>query len=165
MLISLLLLLTVCAQAQESVIDTAQESVIDTTLVSTGDTVQEYGVLLQARGREMTGVCVMESSADGGVVGTLITEMGVKIFDFTYSNGKAKVLNVIAPMNKWYIRRVLRKDMKFFVERAREQESDGSGERWSDGARTFERLADGSLKVSNNRYKIYYTFTPMGDKQ
>ena len=129
-----LLLLAISVLAQMSITADTEEAGVD---------IREYNVLMQVRGREMTGICVMQTEADSSIVGTLITEMGVKIFDFTYSNGKAKVMNVIAPLNKWYIRKVLRQDMEFMI---------AKGEA-------------GSFKVNNNRYKIYYTFTPMCEKK
>lgn len=110
----------------------------------------------------MTGVCIMENASDGSLVSTLLTEMGVKIFDFTYSNGKAKVMNVIAPLNKWYIRRVLRKDMQFIVENMRTDSTDAKDKK---GRRVFNRGTDGSFKMSNNKYKIYYSFDPIVEKE
>ena len=85
-----LLLLAISVLAQMSITADTEEVGVD---------IREYNVLMQVRGREMTGICVMQTEADSSIVGTLITEMGVKIFDFTYSNGKAKVMNVIAPLN------------------------------------------------------------------
>ena len=100
-----LLLLAISVLAQMSITADTEEVGVD---------IREYNVLMQVRGREMTGICVMQTEADSSIVGTLITEMGVKIFDFTYSNGKAKVMNVIAPLNKWYIRKILKKDYKIW---------------------------------------------------
>ena len=45
----------------------------------------------------------------------MINEFGAKAFDFTYTNGKVKVLNVVAFLDKWYIRRVLRRDLKHIL--------------------------------------------------
>ena len=73
---------------------------------------REYHLLMQVKGQEVTGICVIDSVADGGLVGTVINEFGAKAFDFTYNNkGKVKVLNVVAFLDKWYIRRVLRRDL------------------------------------------------------
>ena len=143
-----LLLLAISVLAQMSITADTEEAGVD---------IREYNVLMQVRGREMTGICVMQTEADSSIVGTMITEMGVKIFDFTYSNGKAKVMNVIAPLNKWYIRKVLRQDMEFMIAKGEAMRKKSK--------REFVQMQDGSFKVNNNRYKIYYTFTPMCEKK
>ena len=85
----------------------------------TGDSVvsREYNLLMQVKGQELTSICMMNVSPDGSIVGTVVSEMGMKAFDFTYDHGKAKVLNVVAFLNKWYIRRVLRKDQECHYKR------------------------------------------------
>ena len=50
--------------------------------------VAEYNLQMNIRGREMTSICVMEKHSDGDIVGTVVTEFGVKIFDFTCEKGK-----------------------------------------------------------------------------
>lgn len=114
---------------------------------------------MQARGHEFTGFCIMEQAADGTLVGTLVNEMGVKAFDFTYADGKAKVLNVIAPLNKWYIRKVLQGDFAFILKHINE------GKDADKKKRHLRRLPNGDIRMSNDRYKIYYTFTAGGDLQ
>lgn len=81
-------------------------------LSPSADTVSrsEYSVLMKVGQREITGICIMEKEEDGSVAGTLVSEMGVKAFDFTFSGGKTRILNVMEPLDKWYIRRRLRKD-------------------------------------------------------
>lgn len=114
----------------------------------------EYGLLMQVRGRDITGLCIMDTATDGSVIGTVVNEMGVKAFDFTYSNGKAKVLNVIGPMNKWYIRKVLNRDFTFILSNI-DKSTDVTCKK-----RTLVRQADGDIIVTNSKYKIRYTFTP-----
>ena len=117
-------------------------------------TESEYGLLMQVRGRDMTGLCIIESSSDGSVVGTVVNEMGVKAFDFTYANGKAKVLNVIGPMNKWYIRRVISRDFSFIISNI------NGGKDITVKRRSMRHQPNGDVVATNDRYKISYTFTP-----
>ena len=70
----------------------------------------EYSVLMKVGQKEVTGICILETSEDGSVAGTLVSEFGVKAFDFTRSGGKTRILNVMEPLDKWYIRRKLRRD-------------------------------------------------------
>ncbi len=76
---------------------------------------REYHLLMQVKGQELTSICVIDTVSDGNLVGTVINEFGAKAFDFTYTNGKVKVLNVVAFLDKWYIRRVLRRDLKHIL--------------------------------------------------
>lgn len=60
----------------------------------------------------LSGVMVVKMSGDT-VRGTVLNEFGVRAFDIECAPGrnKAKISNVIKPMNKWYIRRTLSKDI------------------------------------------------------
>lgn len=123
LLFSLLLLLCQTGMAQE-----------------TGDSVvsREYNLLMQVKGQELTSICMMNVSPNGSMVGTVVNEMGMKAFDFTFDRGKAKVLNVVAFLNKWYIRKVLRKDLAYILPRLEPEKESHFERRW-----------------------ITYTFTPM----
>ena len=116
---------------------------------------REYQLSMNVRGGEMTGLCLMEVCAPDSVVGTVINEFGVKIFDFTYAQGKAKVLNVMEPIDKWYIRRVLRADMAFIITHMLK------GENATCKRRQFSMTASGEMHMSNEKYRLYYTFIPM----
>lgn len=120
---------------------------------------QEYNLLMQVRGREFTGVCVMDSRPDGSIMGTVVSEFGMKAFDFTYTNGKAKVLNVVSFLNKWYIRKVLRKDLAFILSNLPQGQTDENKKRKI----TFS--PDGRIDVVNGKFNIRYTFTPMTSEQ
>lgn len=47
--------------------------------------------------------------------GSMINEFGVSAIDFSYSKKKQKVklMNVVSFLNKWYIKQVLKNDLKF----------------------------------------------------
>ena len=92
---------------------------------------REYHLLMQVKGQEVTGICVIDSVADGGLVGTVINEFGAKAFDFTYNNkGKVKVLNVVAFLDKWYIRCVLRRDLAKILPTLPKDEESHYKRRW-----------------------------------
>lgn len=117
---------------------------------------EQYGLQMQARGQQITGICLMEHGEEG-LVGTVVNEFGVKAFDFTYEGGKVKLLNIIEPLDKWYIRRVLRKDFRFIIRHLH----DRGQEKVVEKKRSMARLADGNIQFVNHRYKISYIFTPM----
>lgn len=112
---------------------------------------RQYNVVIDARGKQITGLCMIEVQSNGNLVGTMVNEFGVKAFDFTRKNGRIKLRNVFQKINKWYIRRVLRKDMEFLFDNI-------SGENdVSKGKRHFRKSTDGELIVTNEKYKLTYT--------
>ena len=121
---------------------------VDTSIVDTW----EYHITIDARGNEITGLCIMNVYTDNSIKGTIINEFGTKIFDFSYSSKKkAKIENVIAPINKWYIRRVLKGDLAFILSHI------GQSSDVVEKKRSFTVQPNGDISVNNNKYKIYYT--------
>ena len=114
------------------------------------------------RGREITGICILNISPDASIVGAVVNEFGVKAFDFTYDHGKATLLNVIGPLNKWYIRKTLRKDFTFILSHLAQLQT---AERVVDRKRSMELLPDGRIIADNRRYNITYTLTPIRPEQ
>ena len=79
------------------------------------ENINRYQVSIQVRGNNITGMCMLRKS-DEGWRGTLINEFGVKAFDFIVTPKKSELLNTIAMMNKWYIRRTIADDLHFLFE-------------------------------------------------
>lgn len=119
----------------------------------------EYHLTMQVRGHEITGICMMSQSADHGIMGTVISEFGMKAFDFIYDNKKVQLLNIVAFLDKWYIRKVLRKDLAFILSQMEQ------GVDFKKKSRSIQFKPDGEIEAVNSRYKIYYTFTPMISEQ
>lgn len=111
----------------------------------------EYNVVIDARGRQITGICLIETAVDGSIVGTVVNEFGVKAFDMEYKNGKMRLKNVFKPIDKWYIRRTLRKDMQFLFDNF------NSPQNVSDNTRRFSREGNGDRRMENKKQKITYT--------
>ena len=118
---------------------------------------KEYNLLMNARGRDITAICMMNVEDDSSIVGTVVTEMGIKVFDFRYINGKAKVMNVLGPLNKWYIRMVLRKDLSFILSNI-----DG-GKDVVCKKRSMTFTTEGDIVVKNDKYDISYIFSILKD--
>ncbi len=132
--------------------------------------VYEYRLSAQIRDNEITGICILNADADNIIVGTIVNEFGVKVFDFSYANGKVKIFNVIHQLDKWFIKRILRKDFLFFLSNFRQDErtnainGNANAERTIlEKKRSMRQTADGKIIVCNNKYKIMYTFTPISD--
>lgn len=123
---------------------------------------RQYNMGIEARGNRISGIALMEPSDDGGTVGTIVNEFGVKVLDFTCRQGKTKIMNVIAPLNKWYIRKVLRKDLGVIISSVGSTPASGLPTTGTGGKnRTIVRNADGGLTLRNQRFNIVYTLSPI----
>ena len=123
------------------------------------DDSREYNLLMQIRGQELTSICIMDFTDGQDIVGTVVNEFGVKAFDFTFDGSKAKICNVVGPLNKWYIKKILRADFSFILSNIR-QGSDVSKKK-----RKLTFSPDGEIRFTNDRYNIHYTFTPLNSEQ
>ena len=88
----------------------------------------------------VSGLLVLLRSEDS-VRGSLFNEFGITALDFTYNRrtDKVKLHTVVKQMDKWYIRRVLRRDLR----------------------QVLKRLEQGDSVYEDSRYHIDYKFTPM----
>ena len=134
-LISLLLLFQLPCQAQEETVLTDSVGV-DTVVTDTAE-IRQYNLLLEAGPHQISGICVMKMTSPTEVIGTVINEFGLTAFDFEYNGKKARLSNLPPFLDKWYIRKVLQADMSFFFS------------------------PDGEIHMTNIRFKIKYTFTPI----
>lgn len=105
-------------------------------------------------GKSISGICIIRTDKDGGAM-SLFNEFGIKAFDAVYSAGKDKVelRNVIKPLNRWRARRIIAKDMKCLFDPGKKTPK----------SRTIRHRDDGTLVLSNKRFKITYHLTPLKD--
>ena len=115
----------------------------------------EYTFLMQARGQELTGICMVSIAPDGNTTGTIVNEFGIKAFDFLIDRGKVRLVNVMKPLNKWYIKKVLRKDFGFAFRHIPQ------GKDLTEKKRRISFPDNGDIIVDNDKYKIHYVFTPI----
>ncbi len=116
---------------------------LSVSLLSPAQTSTRYAAYIEMPRGYVSGVCVLLN--DGEVVkGSLFNEFGVTALDFTYDLQRRKVTlhHVVRLMDKWYIRRVLRKDL----------------------AQLMIRLERGETTYQNERRHITYQFTPIEDE-
>lgn len=91
----------------------------------------------------VSGVCMMVRDSTG-IVGSLFNEFGFSALDFRYHERKDKVeiVHAMALMDKWYIRKVLRNDLRMLL----------------------QSLAKGDTLYEDKKYKLTYVFTPMREE-
>lgn len=104
------------------------------------------------KGGHISGICLIRMEGDRGAM-SVVNEFGVKAFDAVYpgTRRRVKLRHVIGPLDKWYIRRVIAKDMSVLFRPNRRLPR----------RRTLERRPDGSLILTNKRFKITYRFKPL----
>ena len=90
----------------------------------------------------LSGVCIMRCAGDT-LRGSIFNGFGVSAMDFVYDRRKDRVrlLSVMKMMDRWYIRRTLRSDLR----------------------QLFKSMNAGEGEYRNERRHILYRFTPMAD--
>lgn len=114
---------------------------------------QRYNIhIVMPKGSWISGIAVVrQDSADGTM--SVVNEFGIKMFDAKYSvtKGKAKLHNVIKPLDKWHIRRIVAQDMTLlFIKEQKDSQT-----------RSITTDTDGTITIANRRHKITYTLHPI----
>ncbi len=101
-----------------------------------------YSAMIELPKAYVSGVCIVQTRNDT-VTGCLFNEFGISAIEFVRHPGKKKVklLSTIKMLDKWYIRRVISRDLACLLDRMQ-----------PDGA-TYR----------NERRKITYTLTTLND--
>ena len=106
------------------------------------------------KGGHVSGICLIRMEGDRGVM-SVVNEFGVKAFDAVCpgAKGRVKLPYVMALLDKWYIRRVLSRDLSVLFR----------PDRRLPRHRTLERREDGTMVLTNRRHKITYRLKPLKD--
>ena len=97
---------------------------------------ERYDVQIDIKKAYISGICVMLKE-DDVIKASVINEFGVSATDFTYANDKITLVNLMKQLDKWYIRRTLRKDLR----------------------NVMHNLQEGKEKYENTKYNITYNFS------
>lgn len=122
--ISLLLALSIRVQAQTSFPSAEGERA-------------KYAAYIEMPKGYVSGICVLLQE-DGLIKGSIFNEFGITALDFTYNpqRDKIKLHSVMKMMDKWYIRKVLKKDLR----------------------QVMKTLKEGQTEYINQRRHIVYRF-------
>jgi len=101
-----------------------------------------YDAYIEMPKAYLSGICILLMEEEE-IKGSVFNEFGITALDFTYDIQKKRVKlhSVIKMMDKWYIKKVLRKDL----------------------AKVMEVLQQGNTEYTNERRHILYRFTPAND--
>ena len=102
----------------------------------------KFNAMIEMPQGYVSGVCVI--LREGHILkGSVFNEFGITAIDFTYhlTKGKVKLISVLPMLNKWYIKRTLKGDLK----------------------KVMQALECGETAYENQRRHIIYQFDPMTD--
>ena len=112
----------------------------------------EYSATIEMRGAAVSGICIVKRNGDE-IVGSLVNEFGIKMMDFTCDIGcrRIRCRNVIKMMDKWYIRKVIKSDLRFLFSQSETVRN-----------KRFDLTVDNDIRrLEDLRYGIAYTFAPI----
>ena len=106
-----------------------------------GERVRSTAMIEMSKGY-VSGICVMYNDGED-VKASIFNEFGISAIDFVYypKKDKVKLLNVIKMLDKWYIRKLLKSDLRKVV----------------------HCLQQGIGEYRNEKYKIDYKFSKLQD--
>ena len=140
LLISILLLplMSLTVQAQDSLI--AQQTPLSDSIGCK----TKYATTIELSKGYLSGITMMVREADV-YHGVLFNEFGITALEFTYQPQikKVELIEVIAMLDKWYIRRVLKNDLQHVM----------------------ENLMKGNPTYKNEKYHISYKFSVMSNDE
>lgn len=116
---------------------------------------QKHTFQIETSNGFVSGVLLV-SENDENINGSMINEFGVSAIDFSYSKKKQKVklLSVVSFLNKWYIKQVLKNDIKFCIHILY-----GIPFKKKHNYEVIHRVD--SVTIINNNRHLKYTFSPL----
>ncbi len=114
-----------------------------------------YRFGIETTGGFVSGIMIAHED-DEYINASMINEFGVSAIDFSYSKRKDKVklLNVVSFLDKWYIRHVLKNDLKYCVKVLYALPQGGK--------QAYEVVRDDdNLTINNGKRHIRYSFSPL----
>ena len=99
-----------------------------------------YGVQIDVKKAYISGICGMLFD-EGKLKASVVNEFGFSAMDFEYDpqKDKVKIINIVKKLDHWYIKRVLKRDLRILI----------------------HNLRQGIYKHENTKYEITYNFQPL----
>lgn len=73
-----------------------------------------YAFEMEYKASAITGTFIAKTT-DDALYGSVVNDFGISVLDFSYSFSKDKVrmINVVSFLNKWYVKRTIKADLKY----------------------------------------------------
>jgi len=99
-----------------------------------------YRVFVEMPRGYVSGICILMREGES-LKGSIFNEFGISAMDFTYSlkNDKVKLHNLMKMRGRWYVRRVLRKDLRHLI----------------------HQLQQGCYEYTDQKHHISFKLTPL----
>ena len=110
------------------------------TLPSSEGERARYSVQIDVKKAYISGICGMLFD-EGKLKASVVNEFGFSAMDFEYDTqkDKVKIINIVKKLDHWYIKRVLKRDLRILI----------------------HNLRQGIYKHENTKYEITYNFQPL----
>lgn len=120
----------------------------------------KYSFQIDASRGYVSGILIANEDNEN-IYGSMVNEFGVSAIDFVYSKKQKKVRleSVVSFLNKWYIKRVLKNDIKYCL-----QVLYASPQEKQPACYEMRRGEKGEIVVNNTKRGLVYTFTPLKDE-
>lgn len=116
---------------------------------------QHYSFQIETNRACISGILIVRND-DESIRGSIVNEFGVSAIDFIYSKKKqsVKILNVVSFLDKWYIKPVLKKDIRYCLHVLYDIPYSGKNK--------YEIENKDSLTViTNTKRHLKYSFSPL----
>ncbi len=115
----------------------------NTTFPESAGSKVRYSAMIEMKKGYLSGICILVNDGEK-INGCLFNEFGISAIDFIYfpKKKKVKLVSVIKMINKWYIRKILKRDL----------------------VQVMECLSRGESEYSDGRYGIDYHFKVLKDE-
>jgi hypothetical protein len=100
--------------------------------------------------------------------GAMVNEFGLKMFDFTCTASKCELINVMAMMNVWYIKKTIARDVQFMLEidnpaykagqKAERRQNNNTLTITRKKGKIIQRFATGEMTMHNRKHNLTYSF-------
>lgn len=119
------------------------------------DPLIRYSFQIETSNSHISGILLLNET-DDCIKGSMINEFGISAISFSYSKKKEKIklLSVVNFLNKWYIKRVLREDLKYCLHVLLDTPYCRK--------HGYEVVSsDGAVSVINKKRHLKYSFSPL----
>lgn len=88
----------------------------------------------------ISGICILKHE-DDQIAGSIFNEFGISAVDFYFyiKKNKVKIISVMDMLDKWYIKKVLKKDLREVI----------------------NNLANGKTEYNDNKHNLSFKFEPL----
>lgn len=114
-----------------------------------------YACRIETSKSFITGILITKVQNEN-IVGCLVNEFGVSAIDFSFDRNKdkLKLIHVISFLNKWYIKRTLKTDLRFCLHQLFDIPLKGKQKY------RIKQTGD-TISILNDKRNIKYTFSPL----